>query len=68
MLRALGCAVSLALLSVLATLSAPSAGAAPIAFGAYIPGASEDEGLIDSFARETGRRPVIVLVPCEITY
>jgi hypothetical protein len=38
-----------------------STAATPIAFGAYVPGASENPGLIDAFARRVGRRPVIVL-------
>jgi hypothetical protein len=38
-----------------------AAAATPIAFGAYVPGASEHPGLIDGFARRAGRRPVIVL-------
>ena len=51
----------LALVSTLAALSATPAAAAPIALGAYIPGASEHPGLIDGFAHQAGRKPVIVL-------
>jgi hypothetical protein len=59
--RALRRAVSLALVSTVAALSATPAGAAPLALGAYIPGASEDPGLIDAFGRKVDREPVIVL-------
>jgi hypothetical protein len=59
MRRALGCALALAL--ALATLTAGPAAARPLALGAYIPGASEDPRRIDAFAREVGRKPVIVL-------
>jgi glycosyl hydrolase family 26 len=59
--RALRWAVSLALVSTVAALSATPAGAAPLALGAYIPGASEDPSLIDAFGRKVGRKPVIVL-------
>ncbi|MGC1166122.1 MAG: glycosyl hydrolase [Solirubrobacterales bacterium] len=38
-----------------------NAQAAPIATGAYIPGAAEDPRLIDSYARKVGREPAIVL-------
>jgi hypothetical protein len=56
------------LLLALAAMAAPlvllvgeSAQAAPIATGAYIPGAAEDPRLIDSYARKVGREPAIVL-------
>lgn len=54
------CALSLAVAAV-ALLGAGRAEAAPLALGAYIPGASEQPALIDEFGREVGRRPVIVL-------
>jgi len=55
-------ALALTFVSTLVPLgAAPAAPAAPIALGAYIPGASENPGLIGDFARETGHRPVIVL-------
>ena len=38
-----------------------AAAATPLAFGAYVPGASEHPRLIDGFARQAGRRPAIVL-------
>ncbi len=41
-----------------ATSAAP---ATPVAFGAYVPGADDDPGRIDAFARQAGRSPVIVL-------
>jgi hypothetical protein len=59
--RALRCTLTLALVSAVTALSASPAAAGPLAWGAYIPGASEDATRIDRFARETGRRPVIVL-------
>lgn len=51
----------LALVSALVALSSTPAAAAPIALGAYIPGASEHPGLIDGFAHQAGRKPAIVL-------
>lgn len=45
---------------VVAAIVTSPADAQPIALGAYIPGASQHPGLIDRFARETGREPVIV--------
>ncbi len=53
-------ALPAALVAAIAALAASPAGAAPIALGAYMPGASDDPGLIDRFARQTGRAPVIV--------
>jgi hypothetical protein len=54
----------LALLLMALALAGPLAGSAragPLALGAYIPGASQDPAAIDAFARQVGRRPVIVL-------
>jgi hypothetical protein len=59
--RALRRGLPLALISIVAAWSATPAAAAPIAVGAYLPGASEDPGLIDAFGRKIGRDPVIVL-------
>ena len=56
-----GRALLLGLLLSLAALGTTPAHGAPLAYGAYIPDASYDPGLIDAFARETGRKPVIVL-------
>ena len=44
-----------------ALLAPGAAGAAPIATGAYIPDSYKDPGLIDSYGRLAGRKPVIVL-------
>ncbi len=43
------------------TARAPAAPPSPVAFGAYVPGADDDPGRIDTFGRRVGRRPVIVL-------
>jgi Glycosyl hydrolase family 26 len=59
--RALRRGLPLALISAVAALNATPAGAAPLALGAFLPGASEDPGLIDAFGRRAGRKPVIVL-------
>ena len=49
-----------ALASLVAALAPAPAAAAPIALGAFIPGASEHPGLIDAYGRRTGRPPVVV--------
>jgi Glycosyl hydrolase family 26 len=53
--------LALLLVASSAAATASPAAAAPIALGAYLPGSSENPAAIDAFARETGRRPVIVL-------
>jgi membrane-bound metal-dependent hydrolase YbcI (DUF457 family) len=49
-----------ATISVVLTLSPARAAAESIAVGAYVPGADRNPSLIDSFARQVGRPPVVI--------